>query len=400
MATSWAAELLRKPGQPQRATFLELFFDLVFVFALTRVSQRLVEDITSQRRIVLTEAGQTLLLLLALYMVWQITALVTDWYDPQRPEIQLVVVATMLGSLVMAAALPEAFATWGAIFAGAYVAIHLGRGLFLVPALRGHPAQRRAARVLFWFSLSAVPWIIGALFPESVARGVLWTVAVAMDYTGLALRWPTPRLGRVPVSEMPVDPEHLSERYRQFFIIALGELILETGVAYSQSGFAAGSNAAFVVSFATTALLWRIYIYRAGQLLPAALGKAREPARLARFSIPAHLLMIAGIVVIAPGIELVITHPFGHTDPAWKAFILGGPALFLAGRAIIEYVVFGRVSRSRLVGVLVLGACAPVTRLLPPLVVMIAPALVLAGIAASDVSRAKGRPAEPPAPPL
>jgi low temperature requirement protein LtrA len=399
MATPWAAELLRKPGQPQRATFLELFFDLVFVFALTRVSQRLVEDVTSQRRIVLTEAGQTMVLLLALLMVWFVTAVITDLYDPERPEIQLLVVGTMLGSLVMAAVLPQAFGPWGPIFVGAYVAIHLGRGLFLVPALRGHPAQRRAAQVLFWFTISAVPWIAGALFPESVARGVLWTVAVAVDYTGYALRWPTPKLGRTPVSELPVVPEHLTERYRQFVIIALGELILETGAAYSQSGFAAGSNTAFVVSFATTALLWRIYIYRAGEQLPEAIAKAREPARLARLSVPAHLLMIAGIVVIAPGIELVITHPLGHTDPAWKVFILGGPALFLAGRAAIEYMVFGRISRSRLIGVLVLVAISPAARFLPPLAVAAAPALVLAGIAVSDAVRAKRRPSEPPTPP-
>jgi low temperature requirement protein LtrA len=399
MATSRAAALLRKPGQPQRATFLELFFDLVFVFALSRVSQRLVEDLTSQRRIVLTEAGQTLLLLLAVYVVWFATASITDLYDPQRPEIQLLIVATMFGSLVMAVALPAAFSDRGLVFAGAYVAIHLGRGLFFVPLLRRHPAQRRAVRVLFWFAVSAVLWIAGALFPESVARGVLWTLAIGVDYTGVALRWPTPGLGRAPRSELPVVAEHLAERYRQFFTIALGELILVTGVAYSGGGFGAGPTAAFVVAFATTVLLWRIYIYRAGQLLPAAIAGASEPGRLVGLSTPAHLLMVAGIAVIAAGIELVITHPLGHTDPAWIAVILGGPALFLAGRALFEYAVFARVSWDRPIGVLVLAVVSPAMILVPPLVVAIAAALVLAGVAVSDAARARGGPPEPPTPP-
>ncbi|MET8311963.1 low temperature requirement protein A, partial [Micromonospora sp. NPDC005173] len=92
-------------------------------------------------------------------------------------------------------------------------------------------------------------------------------------------------------------------------------------------------------------------------------------------------------------------HPFGHTPPAWVAVILGGPALFLAGRAIFEYEVFGRVSRDRVAGVLVLAAISPATIFLPPMLVAAAAALVLAGIAVSDAARARRRPPEPPSPP-
>jgi low temperature requirement protein LtrA len=398
MAIGRAEALLRKPGQTARPTFLEIFFDLVFVFALTRITQRLVEDLTTERRIILSEAGQTLVLLLATYMVWLATALITDLYDPQRPEIQLLVAAAMFGALLMAVALPEAFGERSLLFAGAYVGIHLVRGLFFVPALRGHPAQLRAIRVFFWFCLSAVPWIAGALVgPE--ARGVLWTVAIALDYAGFALRQPTPKLGPQPAAGMSVEPEHLSERYRLFFTIALGELILAIGGAYSQGALTTGSTVAFVASFATTALLWRIYIYRAGELLPAAIAAAREPARLATLSAPAHLLMLAGIVAISAGMELVIEHPFGSTDPAWIAFMFGGALLFLAGRAVFEYSVFGRVSRSRVFGIVTLAVLAPAMKLAPPLVIALVPALVLTGVAVSDTIRGRGRPEEPPAPP-
>jgi low temperature requirement protein LtrA len=378
------AQLLRKPGQPRQATFLELFFDLVFIFALTRVSQRLVKDITTQRHVVLTEAGQTLLVLLAIWAVWTATTLITDLYDPDQLGIQLLVVATMFASLVMSVAVPEAFGRRGMVFAGAYVAIHLGRGLYLVPALRGHAVQRRAIRVLFWVGVSTVPWIAGALFPESVTRGALWTLAIAIDYGALFLRLPVPRLGRPPESELPVVAEHLSERYRQFFIIALGELILVTGIEASRADLRPVGAAAFVVSFATTVQLWRIYIYRAGERLPSAIATARLPGRLAVWLSGVHLLMVIGIVAISAGFELVIRHPTGHTDAAWAAVILGGPAVFLVGRGAFEYAVFHRWSLSRVVGMAILVAPAPALIRLPPLISASAGAVVLIGVAVAD----------------
>ena len=395
MTTGGAADLLRKPGQPQRATFLELFFDLVFIFALNRVSHRLVEDITSQRRIVLTEAGQTLVVLLAVWLVWTATAIITDIYDPDQPQIQLLVVGTMFASLVMAVAVPAAFSRRGLLFAGAYVSVHVGRGLYLVPALRGHEAQRRAARVLFWFGVSAVPWIAGALFPESVTRGVLWTLAIALDYAALVLRLPTPGLGRPSMTELPVTAEHLSERYRQFFIIALGELIIVASATFSGSDLKPGSAAAFAVCFAITVLFWRIYFYTAGGLFHAAIATARSPGRLAITLSLAHLLMVTGIVATSAGFELVIAHPFGHTDSAWAAVILGGPALFLLGRAVLEYAVFSRVSPARPIGALVLAGAAPGILHTPPLSAATASLLVLVAVAVTDVARTRRHPRQP-----
>lgn len=398
MTADRAATLLRKPGQQQRATFLELFFDLVFIYALNRVSQRLVEDVTSQRRMVLTEAGQTLVVLLAIWLVWSATAIITDLYDPDRPQIQLLVVATMFASLVLAVAVPAAFGRRGLVFATAYVAIHLGRGLYLVPALRGHEAQRRAARVLFWFGVSAVPWIAGGLLPESVTRGVLWTLAISLDYAALVVRLPTPGLGRPPLTELPVTAEHLSERYRQFFIVALGALILVSSVTFSGSDLKPGSVVAFAVSFATTVLFWRIYIHTAGNLLSVAIAAARLPGRLALTLSLVHLLMVTGTVAASAGSELVIAHPSGRTDAARAAVILGGPALFLLGRAVFEYVVFGRVSPSRAIWVLVLAAATPVVLRTPPLIVATTALVVLTAVAATDLARTRWHPRQPSPP--
>jgi low temperature requirement protein LtrA len=397
MVTSRAALLLRESEDPQRATFLELFFDLVFVFALTRVSQQAVDHLIGEHRTVLSGSGQPLLLLLALLMVWYATTTVTDIYDPRRPEIQLVIVVTMLGTLLMAVAVPQAFGQRGLVFAGAYVVINIGRGLYFVPALRGHPAQRRAGRALFWFGMSAIPWLAGAVVPGAPARAALWTLAVAIDYGGVVLRAPTPGLGRQPATESPVAVEHVSERYRQFFIIALGELILVTGITYSRTNFEAARTIALLVSFATIVLIWRIYIYRAGELLPAAMAAARHPARLAQWTAFAHLLMVIGIVAIAAGDDLVMRGPLGHTDPRWVAVILGGPALFLLGRARFEQVVFSRISFDRVIGLLVLAALAPAMLFAPPLAAASAAAGVLLGIAIADAVRSRRNPSDPPA---
>jgi low temperature requirement protein LtrA len=392
MTTSRAAGLTRRPEEPPRAVFLELFFDLVYVFALTQLTQTLLEHLDW------SGAFQALVLFLALWWVWSVTAWITDLYDPKRAPIWLLVMATMLGSLIMAAALPNAFGTWGLIFAGAYVAIHLGRGLIFVPLLRGHEVQRRAVRVLFWFGMSAVPWIAGALVHGS-ARGALWTLAVGIDYLAGIIRYPVPKLGRSPTLEWPIVAEHLAERYRQFFIIVLGELILVTGLALSNTGFAPLRTAAFVVSFGTAVLLWRIYIFRAGELLPGAIAGSRDPDRLARMALNAHLVMVAGVVATAVGNELVIAHPLGHAKPAWIGAILGGPALFVAGRARFEYATFARVSRDRPIGLLVLAALAPAMVLVPPLLAAVAASAVLAGIALADAARARATPQEPPSPP-
>ena len=386
------ATLLRGPQDPGRPTFLELFFDLAFVFALFRLSQGLLAHLNW------SGAFQTVVLLLALWWVWGQTAGVADRFDAAQPAIQALVIGCMFGSFVLAVLTPKAFGPRGLAFAGAYVTIQIGRNLFLVVAARGDERQHPELRFLFWHGVSALPWLAGAL-AHGWVRGVLWLLAVAADYVPLRLGLPTPGLGRASLAELSISGEFLAERQRQFFIIALGELILASGLTFTSSGPGPAHQAAVVVAFATTVLLWRIYIYRAGLVLGEAVAAANTRFHVAVSALYAHPVMVAGIVAVSVGDELVIGHPSGHSKPAWIAVVLGGPALFLAGRAMLEYVVFGRVSRDRVIGVLVLAAIAPAMILAPPLLVALAAAVVLAGIAVSDTARARRRPGEPPSPP-
>jgi low temperature requirement protein LtrA len=393
MTSPRTAVPLRRAEASQRATFLELFFDLAFVVALFQLSHELLEKLSW------SGALQVLIVFLAVWRVWGITTWITDRFDPHWQALQLLVIVSLVGVLVLAAALPQAFAAYGLIFASIYVAMHIGRYLALVLALRSHELQRAAVRAVFWSGVTAVPWIVGALV-HGASRTGLWAGAVVIDYVVFALNFPIPGAARVTLTwEPPVAAEHYAERYQQVFIVGLGELILVSGLALSASGFSPAPTTAFGVSVATAVLLWRIYIYRAGQLLSPAIAASPRSARLGRFTVYAHLTMVFGIVVTAVGDQLVITHPSGRTPLAWVIVILGGPAVFLAARAGLDYTVFARRSWYRPVGALLLAALIPLTLLAPPLLAASASAAVLAAVATADANRARHRPPELPSPP-
>jgi low temperature requirement protein LtrA len=395
MTGSSGENLLRKPDEPPRPTFVELLFDLVFVFAFGRVSDQLAEGLHTPPPTI-DEFGKALLLLLALLMVWFATAWLTDMYDPHRPEIQLVIAGAMFGIMLMALALPQAFGSQGLTFAVAYVAIHAFRFVVLLIALSGdHQAQRRIAGEALWFAASAAAWIGGA-FVHDLQRGALWTMALVIAYTGALLPWPARWTVRLR-PRWPAAPEYISGRYRQFFIIALGELLVTAGVSYSV-GFprTGGGRWAFLVSFATVVLLWRIYTYPVGERLPAVIAAAPQGDRYIARTVIAHTFMVAAVVDMAAGSEFVIRQPGGHTGLNWVTVIIGGPALFLVGQAMLQPVVFARISWIRLTGLLVLVALAPAMLLLPPLAVATSATTVLVAIAIADAAAGRRHPANLP----
>jgi low temperature requirement protein LtrA len=368
--------LMRARENTQPSTYLELFFDLVFAFALTMLADGLINSLRW------TDVLETVILLPAVWWVWTLTVWMNDWLEPDRPSVQATVVMIMLGSLVMAAALPGAFGRQGLAFAGAYLAVQVGRTLFFLWALRGHRLQVRGWRILFWFGVSGTMWIAGGLAGYWI-RVVLWATAVTLDYAIGAANYPTPGLGRSRTSDWQLAGEHLSERYRQFVIIALGETILVTGATFS-GDFTMRRAGAVVATFLTSVLLWRIYFHRVTELTSAASASARTPADLGRVAAYQHLLIVAGIVVSAVGDRLVLASPGTRAQPAWVATIAGGPALFVSGRALFEYTVFKRTSWTRPAGLAALAGAAPLVVLLPTLAAASVVDLVLLGIAVAD----------------
>ncbi|WFE41171.1 low temperature requirement protein A [Micromonospora sp. WMMD998] len=388
----------------ERATFLELFFDLVYVFALTRISARAYEDLALQggqsNWSAVTGAGKTLLLLLALWMLWQGTAWTTSRYDPYHLWLQVIVVTALVAAMVMGVAVPRAF-TGGAglTFAVAYVVGQVGRSVILLLVLRRQQYRRLKLRMLLTYSVCGVFWLAGAGVSTN-ARVVLWSTALVIEYLGNRFGWPVPGLGRSTISRWDIHGKHLAERYQQIFLVAIGETILVAGLTYTRSTAGWPSTVAFAAALATSVLMWRIYVQRAGQILGEAVTGAEHPATVGRSAADTHMVMVIGVVATAIGYELSIEHPAGHNELPWLAMVLGGPALFLAGRARFEYEVFGRVSPSRLLAIAALLLPVPLlTQVAPPLAASWA-VVVLAAVAVADLRRAWGRPPEAHATPF
>ncbi|MBM0224658.1 low temperature requirement protein A [Micromonospora sp. ATA51] len=213
MTAGNTGDLLRDHAEPQRATYVELFFDVILVFALTRLSHTLFHNLTW------LGALHTVILLAAFWWVWVFTAWTTNRLNPARPAIQLVIIPIMLGTLIMAGAVPTAFGENGMIFAATYVVIQVGRALFVTVALHGREVAIGTLQQLIWFCLSGVLWIVGAL-TEDITRVVIWLAAAALGYTMSRLDFRLPKLGPARIATQTVNAEHLAERYQQIMIVA------------------------------------------------------------------------------------------------------------------------------------------------------------------------------------
>src|ERR671917_297826 len=383
--------LLRtRDGGEQRVTSLELFFDLVYVFAITQLSHLLLDHLTVEG------ALETLFLLLAVWWAWIYTTWVTNWFDPNRLPVRLMLVGVMLASLVMSVAIPEAFGERGLMFALAYVAIQVGRTVFVVIALnkslgRSDPLSRNFQRILFWLLASGVLWIIGGLL-EGEARYVLWALALAVEYISPVVGFYTPGLGRSTTETWrTVEGGHAAERCQLFVILALGESILVTGTTFGEIETSVATVAAFVVAFLGSAALWWIYFARSAEAAREIISSSEDPGRIARSAYTYfHLPMIAGIIAVAAGDELVVAHPYYLGTPASIALTLGGTALFLAGHAFFKWTVFGELSFSRLVAIVALAVLIPVGFAIPALALAIVAALIVVGVAAWDALAYQG----------
>src|ERR671911_1161993 len=370
-----------RDGGEARVTPLELFFDLVYVFAITQLSHRLLEHLT------FAGALETLMLFLVVWGVWVYTAWFTNWFHPDRLPVRLVLVAVMLASLLMSVAIPEAFGKRGLMFALAYVAIQVGRSAFTFIALRkslgtSHPLSMTFQRILSWFVGSGVVWIIGGLL-EGEARYALWLLALAVDYSGPVVGYYIPALGRSRTGEWTIEGGHFAERCQLFVIIALGESILVTGTTFAEIEASAVAVLAFVVAFLGSVALWWIYFSRSAEAAREVIASSEDPGRLGRSAYTYfHMPMIAGIIAIAAADELTVAHPGETGTLASITLTLGGTALFVAGHALFRWAVFGVLPWSHAVAVAALMALIPVGFAIPTLALSGAAGLIMVGLAA------------------
>jgi low temperature requirement protein LtrA len=377
--------LLRpRDASGSRVTFVELFFDLVYVFAITQLSQLLLGHLT------IRGAAESLVLLLAVWWAWIDTSWVTNWFDPDHPAVRLLLVGIMLASLVMSASLPDAFGGRGLVFAAMYAAMEVGRPLFVVAALPlGNELRRNFQRILVWRGAGAAIWLAGG-FGHGSARAGLWVAAVVVDFVAPLVGFATPRLGRSHTREWTIAGSHMAERCQLFITIALGESILVSGATFGELHLTAASATALVVAFASSVALWWIYFYRMAEWGSAVMSAAADPGRLGRSAYTYfHVPMVAGIIVTAVADELTIAHPGAHGTGAIAAVALGGPALYLLGNALYKRVMSGRWLASRAVAIAALAALVPVALVVPALVTSLTATLIVVAVAVWETRAAR-----------
>lgn len=353
---SGSGSLLRvRDGHEARVTFVELFFDLVYVFCITQLSHHLLHDLS------LWGGLETLVLLFAVWLGWQYTCWVTNWFDPEKKAVRLLLFAIMLAGLVMAAALPHAFTGGGLVFAVSYVLIQTGRTLFVLSHLgKNHPLTANFRRMLGWLLISAVFWISGA-FAEGHTRFFFWMVAVLCEYVSPMFGFWLPGLGRSDsAKEWTIEGGHLAERCQLFIIIALGECVLITGATLSTtSHLDIAQIIAFASAFATSLVMWWLYFDTSSKDGTEAIVHARDQGRVGAYYHYTHVTMVAGIIVTAVASELVIAHPHAPMTTIHVAVFALSVWLYLIGNALYKRVVYGSFPISHLAGIVLQAALVP-----------------------------------------
>lgn len=336
------------------ASFPELFFDLVFVFALVQLSHTLASDFGP------SAAFESALLVLAIWWVWINTTWVTNLLHTGREAVRLMLFCLMFGGVLLALALPEAFGAHGLMFALIYCAMQIGRSLFTLYAYRGvdDAAFTTFVRITLWSLASAVFWLAGAMM-ELEGRIALWSLAVAIDYASPALRYVVPGLGKSPPETLDVSGEHMAERCALFVIICLGEAILTTGKNAAEHMNSNTTFAVFCSAFLSTGFMWWIYFHH-GQADAAdkAENTSRPESVAHNLFTYGHLPIIAGIILTAVGEDFSLSHAQEDSSLKNALAMIGGPILFLAGNIWVKMAVARKIPVSHIAGLVLLTASA------------------------------------------
>src|SRR5437588_1612721 len=351
------------PNQHSRVTYAELFFDLVFVFAVTQISHTLLAHFTP------LGALQVTLLFLAVWWVWVYTSWITNWLNPEKTPVRLLLFAMMLGGLVLSTSIPAAFDVRGLWFAIAYAAMQVGKTVFLwISTPPSRPlARMNAVRITAWLSVSAIFWIAGGL-AQGEMRLMLWAIALAIEYISPAVRFWIPRYGASSVADWVIEGGHMAERCALFVIIALGESVVVTGATFAELAWSGENLAAFVSVLIGSIAMWWIYFHIGAEAGSEQISRSSEPGRLARLAYTyLHMPIIAGIIISAVADELVLKHPADHSDLKTVLSAIGGPLLFLIGTILFKHTFSGFLQLSHGAGIVMLAILAWFATALSPL---------------------------------
>jgi low temperature requirement protein LtrA len=361
-------------------TPIELFYDLVYVFAVTQLTRHLLSNLT------LRGALETLLLLLAVWGVWIHITWISNYFDLKERAARLVLIGLMLASLVMSSSIDLAFRAHGLGFACGVSASILGGQLTTLVAIGSEPLAAVFRRAFIWWVPVCSLLIAGGLV-DGDARVSLWLVAIGLYYGATASGFPVPRLGRSHTTDYTISGDHMAQRCFLFITLALGESILVIGSQLGELPRTSGIVAAFVVAFVGSVSFWWIYFDRSAEAGLEVIATSEDPGRLGITAYTYfHIPMVAGVIVAAAGYELAIAHPGRDVGAAAACLILGGPGLFLVGQALFKWAVWGYVPPSRWVPILAVVLLVPVAIVTPNLALL---ALVTAVVVAAAWSSSR-----------
>jgi low temperature requirement protein LtrA len=373
---------LVRPREVARAvTPLELFFDLVYVFTVSQLAHHLLGHVDAQGM------AETLVLTLAVMYAWFMTVWTSNWLDADRQPVRLLLLCIMFASLVMATSVSEAFGDRAGLFVIGYLAIQIGRTAFAVVAFRGHRLHMHFVNALVWEIGTAPIWLAG-IAADDDARLALWAVATLITYAGVMAGHPLPGRRSPFRSDSQIYAEHLLERFRLFFLIALGETVLTLGNAFAGEPVASDRLFVLAVAFTGTVALWWCYFYRAEELGVRAVQEAANPSRLVGFGNYTLILMVIGIIAIAVGDELAIAHPHDPTTATISALVFGGPVIFLLAQLGFMRRATGGIPRSRVIACAGLLVASIATAPFDLLVAVAAATAVLVAVAVDDTRAA------------
>jgi low temperature requirement protein LtrA len=364
-----------EPGYEQRVTPLELFFDLVFVFAITRVTALMAHDLSW------ASMGQGMLVLAALWWGWAAYAWLTNYVAGEDGPARLVVFVAMGAMVLVALAVPEAFDAHALLFALAYLVMRLAHlGLFWVSS-REVPEVHVAVATLLPTAITGPLLLVAAAFLDGGTQAALWIVALALDYGGPLVRG---------VAGYRMHPAHFAERFSLIVIIALGESIVAIGVGAGDEPLDTAIAIAAVLSLVTSAAMWWAYFDVVAPVSQRRLEELHGVARntLGRDSFAyLHLPLIAGIELFALGVEEVVGHVDEELPLEAAVALVGGVALYLLAHVAFRLRTFGGVNRQRLVAALMCAACLPLATAVSALAALAAVTAIASGLIAYEAIR-------------
>jgi low temperature requirement protein LtrA len=359
----------------RRVTHLELFFDLVFVFAITQVTGFLADNSTWDGLL------RGLFLLGALWWTWAAYAWLTNTLDAEEGAVRIAMFGSMAAMLVVALATPHAFEVDGVAFGVAYFGVRVLHLVLYAIAGRGDPELLRAVLRILPSSLLGAGLLVVAGFLDGTAQLAVWAVALAIDYLWLLV---------AGMEGWRVSPDHFVERHALIMIVALGESIVAIGVGAAGLPLDSGRIAAALLGIVVACALWWSYfdwaMYVAQARLADATGTQRAVYARDLFSY-LHLPMVAGIVLFALGMKTTLAHVDEPLGIIPAVGLSGGLALYFAAHVGVRLRMFGGWGHGRPVATIVLVALVPVATQVPALVALGLVAAVCAALIGYEALR-------------